>query len=183
MARRTVPRELAYGGLFGAAALLLPVLFHLVQLGRVFMPMYLPLMALAFLVRPATAATTAALVPLLSAAATGMPPWYPPVAPAMALELAAMAAIIATVRARLARINDWLLLGVALLVGRGLYGATIYAISLLMGLPAEVLTTLSLLGGWPGIVLMMVVVPPFVSYVDRRRSPRRAADWPPRSSP
>jgi hypothetical protein len=53
------PRELAVCGVFGAAALLLPGLFHLVRLGQVFMPMYLPLVVLAFLVRPRAAALTA----------------------------------------------------------------------------------------------------------------------------
>ena len=66
-------RELAYCGLFGAAALLLPVLFHLIHLGHMFMPMYLPLVALAFFVRPGMAALTAVLVPLISGVATGMP--------------------------------------------------------------------------------------------------------------
>ncbi|MFO7652386.1 MAG: ECF transporter S component, partial [Candidatus Krumholzibacteriia bacterium] len=59
-------RELAFCGLFGAAALLLPVLFHVVHLGRLFMPMYLPLVALAFFVRPLPAAVTALMTPLLS---------------------------------------------------------------------------------------------------------------------
>ena len=77
------PRERAYCGLFGAAALLLPVLFHVLHVGHVFMPMYLPLVALAFFVRPGAAAVTALLVPLLSGAVTGMPPFMPPVAPVM----------------------------------------------------------------------------------------------------
>ena len=33
------PRELAFCGLLGACALLLPVLFHMVRAGHVFMPM------------------------------------------------------------------------------------------------------------------------------------------------
>ena len=77
--------------------MLLPVLFHLVHLGRVFMPMYLPLVTLAFLVRPLPAATTALLAPVLSGAVTGMPPLYPPVAAFMSIELSFMAALIATV--------------------------------------------------------------------------------------
>ena len=81
MTQRTSSRDLAYAGLFGAAALLLPVLFHLVHLGHIFLPMFLPLLALAFLVRPAPAAVTAAITPLLSAAVTGMPPWVPPSRP------------------------------------------------------------------------------------------------------
>jgi len=181
MASPVTSRELAHGGLFGAAALLLPVLFHLIQLGRVFMPMYLPLVALAFLVRPAPAVVTAVLIPLLSAAATGMPPWYPPIAPAMALELGAVTGIIALVQGRFPRINPWLLLGAALLVGRGLYVAEIYALSRFVKLPAGLLATLSLLSGWPGILLMMAVVPPFVMAV-RRRARRRGLDLPKRGA-
>lgn len=45
-------RDLAYCGLFGAAGLRLPVLFHILHLGRIFMPMYLPLVTLAYFVRP-----------------------------------------------------------------------------------------------------------------------------------
>ncbi len=100
--KRLDPRDLAYCGLFGAAALLLPVLFHLVHLGHVFMPMYLPLVTLAFLVRPLPAATTAAITPVLSGAVTGMPPLYPPIAAFMGIELAFMAALIATVGPALA---------------------------------------------------------------------------------
>lgn len=160
MSTRLTPRELADCGLFGAAALLLPVLFHVVQLGRVFMPMYLPLVALAFFVRPLPAATTALVVPMLSAVTTGMPPLYPPVAPAMALELAAMTALIAAVRARWPRSNEWLVLVPVLLFGRGLYFAIAWSFALVVDLPAAFVAGLSLVSGWPGIVLMIVAVPP-----------------------
>lgn len=160
MSTRLTSRELACCGLFGAAALLLPVLFHVVQLGRVFMPMYLPLVALAFFVRPLPAATTALIVPMLSAVTTGMPPLYPPVAPAMALELAAMAALIALARGRWPRANEWLLLTPVLLLGRVLYVAIAWSFAQAVELPAAFVAGLSLLGGWPGIVLMIVGVPP-----------------------
>ncbi len=174
------PRELAYSGLFGAAALLLPVLFHLVRLGHVFMPMYLPLCALAFLVRPAPAAATAALVPLLSAALTGMPPFYPPIAVFMAIELGVMAALIAAVVGRWPGTNEWLVLIPVLLLGRVVYVALVYAFSRLIALPAGFLAAVSLLSGWPGLILMAVVVPP-VARVGRRTA--RLAATQPRSSP
>jgi hypothetical protein len=56
-----------------------------IHLGHVFMPMYLPIVALAFFVRPLPAAVTAAMTPLLSGAVLGMPPFYPPVALMMAV--------------------------------------------------------------------------------------------------
>ncbi|MDD2455264.1 MAG: methyltransferase domain-containing protein [Kiritimatiellae bacterium] len=92
------PRDLAYCAVFGAAALLLPTLFHALQLGRVFMPMYLPLVLLAFYVPPGPAALTALLIPALSGAVTGMPTLYPQSAPVMSLELAALPAIIRLLR-------------------------------------------------------------------------------------
>ncbi len=154
------PHDLAYCGVFGAAALLMPPLFHLVRLGHVFMPMYLPLVALAFFVRPVPAAVTAFLVPVLSGGVTGMPPFYPPVAAFMAIELAVMAALIAALVTWRPRINAWLVLVPVLLLGRVLYVGLVYAFSLVIELPAGFLAGLSFLAGWPGIVLMIVTVPP-----------------------
>ncbi|RLB55517.1 MAG: hypothetical protein DRI34_10440 [Deltaproteobacteria bacterium] len=161
-------RELARCGLLGAAALLLPVLFHLVRLGHVFMPMYLPLVLLAFYVRPLPAAVTAAVVPLLSGAVTGMPPFYPPVAVFMALELATMAALISLLAGRWPRLNRWLVLVPVLLLGRVEYLAMVWGFSRVIELPAEFLAGVSLLSGWPGLVLMVVVVPPLAGW--RRRA-------------
>ena len=162
MSSRLSPRELAYCGLFGAASLLLPVLFHLVHLGHVFMPMYLPLVTLPFFVRPMPASVTAALTPILSGAVTGMPPLFPPVAVIMALELAAMAALIAFAAKRWPKLNAWMVLIPVLLMGRVLYVGLVYALSLAIALPAAFMAGASLLSGWPGIVLMAAVVPPLV---------------------
>lgn len=163
--RYYTPRELAYAGLFGAAALLLPPLFHLVQLGRLFLPMYLPLMTLAFLVRPLPAGLTAAIIPLLSAATTGMPPFYPPVAVFMAIELGVMAALLAGVRARWPRANARLLLAGILALGRSLNLGLVYVSAPLLHLPASLVTGMSFLAGWPGMLLMLAAVPPVVDVV------------------
>jgi ubiquinone/menaquinone biosynthesis C-methylase UbiE len=162
-------RDLAYCGLFGAAALLLPVIFHLVRLGHVFMPMYLPLMTLAFFVPPRLAAATALVVPVLSGAVTGMPPFYPPVAVFMSIELAIMSGLVAAVMTRRPKTNEWLVLVPVLLFGRALYVALVFVFSLAIKLPAGFMAGLSLLGGWPGILLMIAVVPPVARL---RKSPR-----------
>jgi len=155
-------REFAYCGLFGAAALLLPVLFHLIHIGHIFMPMYLPLVTLAFFVRPGPAALTALVVPLLSGAATGMPPFYPPVAPVMALELALMAGIIGTVRLILPRINTLILLIPVLAIGRVASASLVYLIAGVIGLPATFVAGITLLSGWPGLLIMIVAIPAIV---------------------
>lgn len=166
------PRELALAGLFGAAALALPFLFHLVQLGRVFLPMYLPLMALAFFASPAVTAATAFVVPLLSALLTGMPPWYPPVAPAMSLELALMGALAAFVWRRTGQ-RKWTILAVlapVLVLGRGLQLVMGYLLGLLLDLPPEFLSLASVAAGFPGLILMCVVIPSLVMTVQKNGS-------------
>ena len=173
MSHHLSPRELAYCGLFGAAALLLPTLFHVLHLGHLFMPMYLPLCTLPFFVRPLPASITAALVPVLSGALTGMPPFFPPVAVFMGLELAVMAGLIALLVRRWPRANEWLVLVPVLLLGRVLYVGLVYGFSLIINLPAGFMAGLSLLSGWPGIVLMVVVIPPVARA--GRRSTRLAA--------
>ena len=159
MTRRISARDLAYCGLLGAAALLLPVLFHLVRLGHVFMPMYLPLVTLPFFVRPLPAAVTAIMTPLISAVVTGMPPLYPPVAEIMGIEIASMAVIIGGIRSRWPRWNEWLVLIPTLLVGRVIYLGLVFFIANWIELPAGFMVSLSLLSGWPGIILMILVVP------------------------
>ncbi len=155
-------RDLAVCGLFGAAALLLPVVFHLVKLGHVFMPMYLPLVALAFYASPAPAALTALLVPLVSSMVTGMPPMYPPVAPLMAMELATMVWLLSTLSRWLPRAPTLALLVPVLALGRVLYAAMAWVAALVLDLPARFVAGISLLSGWPGVILMTIVIPPLV---------------------
>lgn len=155
-------RDLAYCGLFGAAALLLPVLFHLAHLGHIFMPMYLPLVALAFFVRPGLSALTSFLVPLLSGAVTGMPPFYPPVAPVMAVELAVMSAMIGITRQFFPRVRVLIVLIPVLSLGRALNAGLMYLIAGYLGLPSAFVAGISFLSGWPGIALMLVAIPSLV---------------------
>lgn len=154
------PRELAFGGLFGAAAIALPALFHMVQLGHVFMPMYIPLMALPFFARWGVAGMTAVLVPLLSALITGMPPLMPPVAPVMSAELACMAVCVALLRRRWPASPPILFLAPVLVAGRFLNAGLMYLASTAFQLPAGFTAGLSFLAGWPGVLLMLIVIPP-----------------------
>jgi hypothetical protein len=156
------PHDVAYCAVFGAASMLLPVIFHVFHLGTVFMPMYLPLVTLAFFVGPLPASATAFLLPLISGAVTGMPPFYPPVAFIMSIELAAMCGVIAAVRKAMPKINVLIVLVPVLLLGRFIGVGLVYLMALVMNLPAEFLAGVSLLSGWPGIVLMVVAIPAII---------------------
>jgi hypothetical protein len=151
-------REISRAALVTAAGLALPVVFHALRLGHVFLPMYLPLLAGAFFLRPRTAVGTAVATPLVSAAATGMPPLFPPVAAWMAVELGLMVGLAAVLRRR-TRLPPWAIVALVLAVGRAAYAALVYATGLWLELPAGVITVASLLAGWPGMVLALVSVP------------------------
>jgi len=126
-------RELAYCGVLGAAALLLPMMFHLVHLGHIFMPM-----------------------------ATGMPPFYPPIAPVMAVELVVISLIIGAFRFFLPRVHVLVILIPALVFGRVINAGLMYLVAGFMKLPAAFVAGISFLSGWPGVVLMLVVIPAVV---------------------
>jgi hypothetical protein len=153
------PRDIAYCAVFGAAAMLLPVIFHIFHLGSMFMPMYLPLVTLAFFTGPIPAVVTAFLLPLISGATTGMPPFYPPIAIIMSIELSIMCAGIALARRFLSKANELLILVPVLIIGRFIGVALIYFMSLFMKLPAKFLAGASFLSGWPGIILMILSIP------------------------
>jgi hypothetical protein len=108
---------------------------------------------------------------MLSALATGMPPLYPPIAPVMSIELAAMTAMIAAARRRWPDRHELALLVPALLFGRVLHLALAYSFASLVELPPAFVAGLSFVSGWPGVVLMIVVVPAIV------RAARGASSW------
>ena len=126
---------------FGALAVALPFGFHGLGLGRAWMPMYLPLLLLPFLVRPALATAMAAAAPLVSWAVFGMPAMDPnPVALAMAFELATMVGVSALLSRRLPAELACL---AGVVVGRGL---------------AVLLLGRHLATGWQGLLVALVAV-------------------------
>jgi len=168
-------RDRAYCGLFGALALALPMLFHALGLaGQMFLPMYWPLVTLAFLVRARRAVVVAALVPWVGAVLTGMPILWPPFAAVVSFELALQVAALG-VFARTGRQGDggrvFLGLAVVLVLGRILHAGLVWClVRAFPDLPggAGVFTWAAFLAGWPGVAVMLVFVPVFVGAATRR---------------
>jgi hypothetical protein len=161
-------REISRAALVTAAGLALPWVFHALRLGHVFLPMYLPLLVGAFVLRPRTATAAAVATPLVSAAATGMPPFFPPIAQWMAVELGLMTGL-ASLLHRRRMLPPWAIVAIVLVVGRLVYAVLVYATGLWLQLPAGVWTVASLLAGWPGMVLALVAVPAAVRLMERTR--------------
>jgi hypothetical protein len=168
-------RELSLAGLLGALGLLLPIGFHMLGwAGKVFLPMHLPIVVGGFLLGAGTAASLGLIVPLLSAALTGMPPFAPPVAPLMSVELALKAVVVSLLYRRL-RAPMWTALAAAFIVDWLVLAAAALAFASFLAIEspplAYVLGVIVL--SWPGTVLQIVGVPLAVRVI-KRRAPRLA---------
>ncbi len=162
--------DLVLGGFFGMLAIALPVLFHLVGLGRFFLPMFLPILMLGFLVRWSTAVQVGAAVPIISGLLTGMPPFYPPIAPIMSCEGAALAGVAALCYRRWG-MGLWPSLLLAIAAERLVMVILMLVLSEAFQLMTGVVVTAKVAAGVPGIVLQIVLVP----YVVRRLEARYPA--------
>lgn len=153
--------EVTIAVIFSALGIIIPILFHLIGLGSVFLPMFLPLAAGAFLMSPGYALLAGSMTPLFSALLTGMPPFYPPVAFLMMIELGAFCFTISMLK-RKTSLHNTAVLAIAVLIERGIMIALYYGIMPLFGINFGLFTAYALIKGLPGIILMFIIIPLFV---------------------
>lgn len=165
----------AKSALFLALAVLLPVAVHGLgdNLGRVLLPMHIPVLLAGFLVGPAAGLLVGMIAPGLShlISGTGMPP-VDRIAP-MAMELAMYGFVAGLAYARL-RINIYISLILAMVLGRVMFGVGQLVRGLMAGLSfgdAEFWSWGAMAAGLPGIMLQLVLVPILVAGVRRKRRP------------
>lgn len=162
-------RALSRAALVTALAVALPPVFHAVRLGSVFLPMYLPILAGAFFLPVRHAALAGLAAPLLSAALTGMPPLYPPIALWLSGELAAAGGVASLVDARL-RPAPVVSVAAGLVAARLVQAALVLATAGLVDLPPRFLTLAAFVASWPGMLLALAAVPAAVALLRRERA-------------
>ena len=154
----------------GGLGLLLPIGFHALGWGgRVFLPMHLPVVVAGFLVSPAPAVTLGVVVPFLSSVLTGMPPLAPPIAPLMALELAAKAGA-ASLLYRSLRAPMWLALPVAIVADWAVLALTAWLAAGVFAIKAGAIQYVgaAVATSLPGTILQVIAVPLTVLAIERR---------------
>lgn len=171
-------RKLVYTALCIGLGLVLPTVFHFfgAGAGKVFLPMHIPVLLCGFVAGPAYGLACGVILPLLSAAVTGMPPLFP-MGLAMALECGAYGLATGWLYARWRRVYPSLLLAMA--AGRVVSGL---ANALFMGLAGNPYTLSVWMAGAfvtpiPGILIQLVLVPALVYALERSgilAKPRRA---------
>jgi hypothetical protein len=158
-------RKLLLSALFIAMGIVLPMGFHAFGMGRAFLPMHIPVLFAGIYLGWRTGLVVGAATPALSGLLTGMPPFVPPTAFAMMVELP-IYGVLVDVFYRLMRLRPAVAVALAALSGRVAYGLIGYLAFPLLGLP-EVSplypVTAGLVASLPGVILQTVVVPLVVS--------------------
>jgi hypothetical protein len=144
--------------IFTSLGIVIPILFHLVGLGNIFLPMYLPLIAGAFLLNRVNAFMMGVCTPLISALLTGMPPFYPPIALIMSVQLGIVCFTISHLTHSF-KAGVVVTLIIAIAIDRLLLAVFYYFIIPLFHIKYGLYTAYDLIKGLPGIVLVFILVP------------------------
>ena len=165
-------RKLTHTGLYLALCILLPLGLHQLGplMGRVWLPMHVPVLLAGFLVGPLSGLVVGLLAPTLSHLLIAMPPGY--AVPLMSLELPIYGLIAGMAYMRL-RLNIYIALLAAMILGRIAFGLGLFMLGMFMELPYDVAFFFSAAGpiltGLPGMAVQIVVIPVLVASVKRRR--------------
>lgn len=148
--------HLTLSALFIALGILIPIVFHMVGLGSVFLPMFWPIATCGFFLPLQYALVVGGLTPILSSLMTGMPPQ--PILYQMIFELIFMSGAISSFYKKTRLGVVWIVMAgiilskIILLIGSA-------AVAPLLGLPPEWYTIASLLKGIPGMIVILGVIP------------------------
>jgi len=148
-------KKLTYTAMWLAVGVALAYLLHLVNLGRMFLPLHLVAMLAGAVSGAFVGGIVGGLLPVLSFLTMGMPPF--PMFLFMIPEVFVYGFILGVMEKK----NIFLRLAVAVLLGRLVYSVSYYALGALIGIKLQPLTSilLSFTTGIPGIVLQFVLVP------------------------
>lgn len=165
-------RYITHIALYLALAVLLPVGFHAFGLlGRVFLPMHIPVLLAGFLVGPFAGLIVGVLAPGISFLMTGMPPTY--AVPLMTMELA-IYGLIAGIAYKRLKLNIYVALLAAVILGRLMFGLGLLVLGMFMQLPYSAAvffsTSGAIVAGLPGIIVQIVLIPIIVAALRRTRS-------------
>lgn len=175
-------KKFVYSALFIALGVLLPIIFHLIGgpgLGRVLLPMHLPVLIGGAFVGPLFGLIIGFITPILSSLFTGMPPVLP-MLPIMTAELAIYGLVMGYFFNKI-KMNSYISLIITMLAGRIM--ASIIVMVLVFGfgfgqLPANPFIYIygTITAGMPGIIGQLIIVPLVISYLKKYNESKLATE-------
>jgi hypothetical protein len=163
-------RQITLAGLFIAIGLILPMAFHVLGPGTTFLPMHIPVLMAGFSLGLPMAILVGILTPILSSLLTGMPVIFP-VLPFMILELGTYATGTSLLY-RTFKWNVYISLIVTMILGRIMAMAAVWALVnyTTAKLPNPfIFITGAITQGIPGIVIQLLLIPPIVLLLRKRK--------------
>jgi len=165
--KRQSTRQLIISGLLISVGILLPILFHSVNLlGKIFLPMHIPVLIGGFFLSPLFAMIVGMVTPVISAVMTGMPVLFP-MALIMFFELGTYGYVIAYLRKRGVSVIPSLLIG--MVIGRIVAGLVVFVLSSFFGVKMNAFLFVkgAILTGIPGIAVQLIIIPLIVASLQR----------------
>ena len=150
-------KQITLVSLFIALCLLVPIIFHVVGLGKMFLPMFLPILLAGFIIEFPIVILVGLLGPLVSALATGMPPLFP-TAVSMSIEGLATVSVASYLYFN-RKMGFWISLIAAIIAQRISRILMLLLILPLFGLPVKTLSIADFIYSFPGIILQILLVP------------------------
>jgi hypothetical protein len=160
-------KQIPLAALFAALGVILPQFFHLVGLGAMFLPMFLPVMLGSMLLKRRFAFTVAVISPLASWLLTGMPPLAPPVLPVILLELSIISLTISTLRVHQQKPVMVALIS-AILIDRLLLFIIVIIIAPIFGFANPLFSIALVMSGFPGIILQLITIPLAMRFIQQK---------------
>ncbi len=149
-----------------ALGVVFPILFHVLGLGSIFLPMFIPLAVGSFFLSHRFAFFIGVITPLASAILTGMPPFYPPIAIVMLVELSVFCLIISLLT-HYRKFHPLVIIITALLVDRLLLYALMAFVMPAFGISVAVYTIFDLAKSLPGVILIAIIAPIAVRRIEK----------------
>ncbi|NOX38229.1 MAG: hypothetical protein GXO78_11925 [Calditrichaeota bacterium] len=170
--------HLARTALFVAAGVVIPQFFHLLGLGAVFLPMFIPVMLGSMFLPLPLAGVLALVTPVLSWSITGMPPLMPPILPVVTLELLVVAVVISGLHYHRG-VSPIAVLLLAIIADRLLLWLIVRWLAPALGWTHPIFSLSLVFSGIPGIVLQLLVIPAAVHFIKQRVNgiPHSAVEW------
>lgn len=163
-------RDLAAGAGFCALGITVPILFHVMGVGRVFLPMHLPLLLGGLFLSPGMALLVGCATPWAAMLFTGMPPL--PMAIIMSAELAVLSGSASL--GRRAGLPLWAAVWTAIALRVLVTFVLTTALARVLNLPPAGVGLASVAAGIPGIILQAVLVPASAYPLFMRQPAQRA---------
>ena len=158
--QNNLSREIALAGMFIAIGVLLPLFFHKIGAGPMFLPMHIPVLIAGFALSMPFSIIVGAATPVLSSLISGMPPMFP-VLPYMVFELTAYS-LSACVFYRTIKAGIYISLLASMIIGRTVSGIVVWLLASFLGaaLPGPVaFVCAGAIASLPGIIIQLAIIP------------------------